>query len=308
MTEHKRLEYSIDLGLDLKSLDLIKENKYCLIYVADTSLGRRIIKKYKGQDSNLVRIEAEALTFYHQLAENDSDLVDSGEPLLREEKNLLCIGFIEGDAFSDILYKARKNKFLREKSVRLMRILGKIVRTIYEKTQKPGEETAPFIFEYFEYCSKRLEKIPVLGATFFRRMSKDSIEISEDFRRSNIVPSFIHGDLVFKNIHVSDERLGLIDFANANSLSLPLNDIYNLHFALSNMLLPRSFKASLLDGFYYGMGKLDFPESAKRFYYEYHRRRWLMLKLTSRNPVDFIQGVKGLVTFARHSLSEKMAP
>ena len=308
MNDNDRRQYSIDLDIDLKSLDLIKENKYCIIYVADTPHGRRIVKKYKGEDSSLVKIEAEALTFYHELAQNDSDLMDSGEPLLRDDKNLLCIGFIEGDAFSDVLYRARKDDVIRDQSTRLIRILGRVIRTIYDKTRKPTEKSSPFIFEYFYYCSNRLHKMPILGATFFKRMSEDSIEIAKEFERSNVEPSFIHGDLVFKNIHVKGERLGLIDFANANSLSHPLNDIFNLRFALANMMLPKSFKTELLEGFNLGMGKLDFPRSVKRFYYEYHRRRWLMLKLMSRNPVDFMQGVRGLLTFARHSAPETIMP
>jgi hypothetical protein len=308
MNDNNRRQYSIDLDIDLKSLDLIKENKYCVIYVADTPHGRRIVKKYKGEDSSLVKIESDALTFYHELAQNDSDLMDSGAPLLREDKNLLCIGFIEGDAFSDVLYRARKDEVVRNSSIRLMRILGRVIRTIYDTTRKPEEKTSPFIFEYFYYCSNRLHKMPILGDIFFKKMSEDSIEIAGEFERSNIEPSFIHGDLVFKNIHVKGERLGLIDFANANSLSHPLNDICNLRFALANMMIPKSFKTELLEGFYLGMGKLDFPQSVKRFYYEYHRRRWLMLKLTSRNPVDFMQGVRGLLTFARHSAPEIMMP
>ena len=63
MNDNDRRQYSNDLDIDLKSLDLIKENKYCVIYSADTPHGRRIVKKYKGEDSSLVKIEADALTF-----------------------------------------------------------------------------------------------------------------------------------------------------------------------------------------------------------------------------------------------------
>ncbi|MFH0960679.1 MAG: phosphotransferase [Pseudomonadota bacterium] len=304
MNDNDRRQYSIDLDIDLKSLDLIKENKYCIIYVAATPDGRRIVKKYKGEDSSLVKIEADALIFYHELAQNDSDLMDSGIPLLRQGRNLLCIGFIDGEAFSDVLYKARKDDAIRDKSIRLMRKLGRVIRTIYDKTRKPGAKTSPFIFEYLDYCSNQLHKMPILGSTFFKRMPTDSKQIAEEFERSNIEPSFIHGDLVFKNIHIKGERLGLIDFANANSLSHPLNDIYNLRFALSNMLLPQTFKTKLLEGFNLGTGQFDFPPAARRFYYEYHRRRWLMLKLSSKNPVDFLQGVRGLMSFARNSAPE----
>jgi aminoglycoside phosphotransferase (APT) family kinase protein len=149
--------------------------------------------------------------------------------------------------------------------------------------------------------------MPLLGSTLFKGMSSEAERLSNDFRLSNIVPSFIHGDFVFKNIHIKDERAGLIDFANANSLSHPLNDIYNLRFALANMLLPKKFKADLFAGFQDGLGSRDFTEIAQRFYYEYHRRRWLMLKLTSRNPADLIQGFRGLLSFAKPFTAEDKA-
>lgn len=307
MDNENLLEYSLDLQLELTSLDLIQENKYCVIYLAGTPNGPRIIKKYKGGDSSLVRVESDALVFYHHLAQDEPNLIDSGEPLLKEDKNLLCIGFVEGDAFSAVLYKARKDYSLRDRSVRIMRILGNVLRTIYDRTQRPEDETSPFIFEYFSYCSARLEQIPLLGSTLFKGISSEAKALADDFRRSNIVPSFIHGDFVFKNIHVKDERVGLIDFANANPLSHPLNDIYNLRFALANMLLPREFKADLLAGFQAGLGSQNFTEIAQKFYYEYHRRRWLMLKLTSKTPADLIQGFRGLLSFAKPFTAEDKA-
>ncbi len=306
MDEQTCREYSQDLGIEIKALDLIKENKYCLIYHAHTPDGPRIVKKYKAGDPSLVRIEAEALTFYHHLAQNEANLMDSGEPRLQEDKRLLCIGFVEGDPLSDVLYRTRKDSAFREQAVRWMRILGTVIRSMYEKTQRPRTATSPFIFEYFSYSSNRLEKLPLLGLSIFRGLSSEARVLIEEFRRSNIVPSFIHGDFVFKNIHVKDGCVGLIDFANANSLSHPLNDIYNLRFALANMLLPRSQKEGLLAGFYAGLGHMDFPEIAHRFYYEYHRRRWLMLKLTSKSPADLAQAFRGIMTFAKPFTPEAM--
>lgn len=304
MDDENRREYSLDLHIELDSLDLIKENKYCVIYLAETPNGPRIVKKYKGEDTSLVRVEADALSFYHQLAKDELSLTDSGEPLLREDRNLLCIGFVQGDAFSDVLYRAQKDAVLRDRSVRIMRILGKVIRTIFERTQRPTDETSPFIFEYFNYCSARLEQIPLLGSTLFKGMSSQAERLANEFRGSRILPSFVHGDFVFKNIHVKDEKVGLIDFANANPLSHPLNDIYNLRFALANMLLSKTFKADLLAGFQAGLGSVDFSEIAQRFYYEYHRRRWLMLKLMSRNPSDLVQGLRGVLSFAKSFTDE----
>jgi len=299
MDVQKCSEYSQDLGIDLTSLDLIQENKYCTIYLGGTSSGPCIIKKYKGVETELVKAEAEALSLYHGLAQDEPTLIDSGPPRLRRDRNLLCIGFVDGDPFNAVLYRAPRDKALSRQCVTLMVTLGKTLRKLYENTRRPREQTSPFLFDYVEYASTRLEQLPVLGALLFRKAVTEARDLSDAFRATAPDPSFVHGDLVFKNIHVKDERLGLIDFANANPLSHPLNDIYNLRFALANMLIPKKFKTDLLDGFRQGLGDLNFPEMAHRFYYEYHRRRWLMLKLNSRNPSDVMQGFRGLVTFAK---------
>lgn len=308
MDDSIRQEFSQDLGFDLTALSFIQENKYCAIYLADTPAGRRIVKKYKGEDTHLAKEEAKALNYYHQLAGSDPELLDSGEALLQEDSNLLAIGFIEGDEFSSVLYRARKSPSERSRSVRLMRILGRIVRGIRESTQVPDAETSPFIFEYFAYCSGRLAQMTILGPLLFRDLGAEAQSLADSFRSSGVVPSFIHGDFVFKNILVRDEQVGLIDFANSNPLSHPLNDIYNMRFALANMLLPPDFKADLMSGFREGLGPVSFPEIAHHFYYEYHRRRWLMLKLSARSPKDRIEGFRGILTFGGPFTREVMFP
>lgn len=288
-----------DLELPLRSLDFIQENKYCVIYRASTGNRYCIIKKYKGSDPALAKEEARALGFYHQVADGDPDLIDSGKPMLRADKNLLCIGFVDGQAFSDLLYQARRSADLKTNSINIMEVLGRLIRRMYEITRRPEESTSPFIFEYINYCSRKLESIPILGLLFFRHMSNGAVNLFHELNASGISPSFVHGDFVFKNIHVDQKRVGLIDFANSNTNSHPLNDIYNLRFALQNMLLAEAFKKDLWDSFRRGLGDLSFPDAAHHFYYEYHRRRWLMLKLSAGGPVDRIQGLRGLFTFAK---------
>jgi hypothetical protein len=300
-------EYSRDLGLQLRSLDLIQENKYCIIYLAATAEGYCILKKYKGDDTALVSAEAEALNLYHQVAQSDPMLMDSGLPLLKEDKNLLCIGFIDGDPFNIVLYRALKDRSLGRTCVGLMTTLGNTLSKIYETTRRSRAETSPFIFEYLEYCSTKLQRLPLLGPILFHGASTEALDLCGEFHGVALDPSFAHGDLVFKNIHVKNEQLGLIDFANANPLSHPLNDVYNLRFALANMLIPKRFKLELLKGFHTGLGRFDFPEAAHRFYYEYHRRRWLVLKLTSRSVGEVIQGFRGILTFAKPFRREVMA-
>lgn len=294
--------------MDLTSLDLIQENKYCLIYRSDARGQPYIIKKYKGHESALIKEEARALNLYHRVAKDNPDLIDSQAVKLNAEKNLLCIGFVDGEAFSDLLYRGSKDTEIQERSVRIMGILGSLMKGLYETTSMPGAETSPFIFEYAEYSSRQLEAIPVLGFLMFRGLKKSTLELSAVFKSARVTPSFVHGDFVFRNIHVSGERVGMIDLANSNQRSHTLNDLYNLRFALNNMLLPKNFKAALWSAFEAGLRPLSFPEIAHRFYYEYHRRRWLMLKMKGRNPKEQIQAVRGLLSFARPFGPEAMAP
>ncbi|MDD3474188.1 MAG: phosphotransferase [Syntrophaceae bacterium] len=302
-------EYSTGLGIDLESLELIQENKYCLIHLAKTRDKRCIIKKYRGQDPAMMMMEAKALSFYHELTRGDPELMDSGNPIVNPEKNLLCIGFVEGRPLSDTLYSARRNRNLQDKAHRYMRILGRLMRTIFEKTEQPEKNTEPLIFEYFDFTSKRLEENSLLGPIFFKGYQKSGAELVAKFVKAKISPSFVHGDFVFRNIHVSENRVGLIDFANSLYLSHPLNDIYNMRIALDNMLIPKYFKNDLLNNFSDGFQPIEFPEIAHQFYYEYQRRRWLMLKLCRSNVEeqrmslhdlkDWIQGLRGLATFAK---------
>lgn len=299
MDSEQLTEYSMALDLELKSLTRIQKNKYCTIFEASTPTGKCIIKKYLGDDPALVTIESQALLFYHELARVNDDLIDSGLPILNAEKNLLCIGFVEGTPFNDYLYKAIKNKEAQDRSANFMNILGKLIRTISEKTLQPGKDTAPFIYEYFEHASRRLEEIMFFGPVLFRGYHQQAIEIMDRFRSAKITPSFVHGDFVFKNIHVGSDKVGLIDFANAIFLSHPLNDIYNMRMALGNMVLPAIFKTRLLAAFEEGLGDLKFPAVAHEFYGEYQRRRWLMLKFSYWNPREILQGLRGLATFAK---------
>jgi hypothetical protein len=299
MKQDNKQFFSNILKKPLESLDFIQENKYCSIFKAVIGNVPYIIKHYKGNDPALADTEKKALDFYHQVAVEDSDLIDSGKTVFYKDENILRIGFVEGEPFSALLYRAAKDTTLRERCLKTMKMLGKLLGDIRIKTEIPNEETDPFMFEYIRYCSDRLEKAPILGKLFFRGMKEEAEELCNSLIQSQTVPSFAHGDFVFLNIHVHKERVGLIDFANAIEKSHPLNDIYNLRMALNNMILPKSFKKELWSAFYCDLKNITFSEDTHHFYYEYHRRRWLMLKVLHRGfNKQHIQGFRGLFSFA----------
>ncbi len=294
------------LDQPIEKLDLLKENKYCYIFKATAEQDPFIIKQYKGNDPALITAESQALDFYHEITKDDDDLIDSGTIKLLKDKNLLSIRYVEGEPFNELLYSSRNKPIIQQRCIRIMRILGNFLHRLYNLTVSAETEPSPFLFEYSNYCADKLENMPIFGRTLFRNFSKQTEELALDFRNANVPISFIHGDFVFLNIHVSGEKVGLIDLANTNPHSHLLNDLYNLRLALDNMLLPQSLKKLMLEALYDGLGDLTFPEIAHRFYYEYHRRRWLMLKLGTLHPKHLIQGLRGVTSFARPFNSDQM--
>lgn len=305
-TKYSIGELSEFLDQPIDQLHIIKENKYCYIFKAENDGSLFIIKQYKGDNPALVTAEAEALDFYHQIAEKDDDLIDSKTIKLVKDKNLLSIGFVEGEPFNEFLYRSRRDARLRRRSVRIMFILGKLLNHIYHLTMSEDSEPSLFLFEYSDYCAANLRKLSFWGGTLFRGVVEETHDLAEQFRAADIPTSFTHGDFVFLNIHVSGERVGLIDLANTNRHSHSLNDLYNLLLALDNMMLPDRLKGQLREALKDGLGDLEFPEISHRFYYEYHRRRWLMLKLGSYNPKYVAQGLRGLFSFAKPFTPERM--
>jgi Ser/Thr protein kinase RdoA (MazF antagonist) len=289
----------LETSLGVDSLHLIKENAYCRIYRALSSDGPLIVKTYKGGDPSLARAEAAAIDRYHEFARTRPELLDSRTIRIDEARNIICIQFVPGECSSGLLYRSRRSPEALRASVSFAHVLGTLLSSFRETSARRGGATSPFIFEYLAYASKRLEGIPLLGQTLFRGFSAEAERLSGDLARSGEAPSFIHGDFVPRNIHVQDDRVGLIDFANTIDASHTLNDAYNFRRALRGMFLPREARKKILSGFWDGLGNPEFPECVHRFYHEYHRRRWLMLKLKASGPKDRLHAFLGLLGFAR---------
>ncbi|MEW6128484.1 MAG: phosphotransferase [Acidobacteriota bacterium] len=299
-----KAEISVESGFEIATLSLIKENAYCRIYRATIQDTPVIIKKYKTADSSLIEAEARALNFYHQFACGNLNLIDSKTLKLNAKSNLLIIGFVEGETLTALIWRAARDTKERKRANRAMQLLGKLLKEFYEKTFDADALSTSFVFEYLTYTSQKLESLPVIGKTIFNHFTRQADRLAQRFQDANVGASFVHGDLVFRNIHVSRARVGLIDFANTNFQSHILNDIYNLKFALANMFIPQKLKTELWQSFTAELSELKFPLIARQFYFEYHRRRWLMLKLTAHSPKDWLQALRGIATFARTAYRE----
>ena len=283
------------------SLVLIKENAYCKIFLAVVKGEKQIIKIYKGNDPALAIQEANAANLIYEITSKTGDMLDSHSISIDEVSNIIHLSFVPGDCFVKYLYRARGDKDVQQLCIKLIKTLGRFLRDLHLQTRVDCGSTDPFMFEYIRFCSANLEKLPLIGGFFFKGIKNNADLLVKELQESGLAPSYIHGDFVFRNMHVSDGKIGLIDFANAIPLSHTLNDVYNLRIALGNMWLPKSFKKELMKALEDGMGDLKFPEIAHRFYFEYHRRRWLMLKLKSKNPWSLFQAFRGLMSLARAS-------
>jgi hypothetical protein len=292
-------EFSDGLGLAVERLAFIQENAYCAIYRAECDGEAAIIKKYKGDDPRLASLEARAVDFYHELVADRPAILDSRTIRFEPAHNLVCISFVPGISFADYLYAVRGDAERQRQAVQWMTLLAELLEAIRLKTSDPSATTDPFLFEYFDYCTRRLRSIPLLGATAFRREADSGGQIVAAFRAAAPVPSFIHGDFVFRNIHVHGDRIGLIDFANTNAASHVLNDVYNLQIGLGNMLLPAAFKRELWTAFEERFDPARFDAAVHRFYFEYHRRRWLMLNWRTGDPRRWLRALRGMNAFAR---------
>lgn len=286
-----------DMGF--RDQGLIQENKYCRIWWALEADRRIIVKTYRGADPALARQEADALELYHRIVASDPAFIDSRCLGFDEGRNLLRIAFVEGRCLTELLYAGRKDDGARRRAIAAMGLLGRFSRRLWDETRSEATAPTPFLLEYLEHCSRRLEALPVFGRLCFAGAREEARVLWKELVASGEASSYCHGDMVFRNVHVHEDRVGLIDFANALPASHVLNDAYNLRLALANTWLAPRYKAELWKAYEEALHMERFSEAAHRFYFEYHRRRWLQLKLWAFRPWPCMQALRAMLTFAR---------
>lgn len=290
--------YAEQLAMPVESLALIQRNKYCAIYQMRSAGHPLILKAYLGDDAAMMRREADGARYYQRSTADDPAMISAGVAQQVDAENLLCLEFVSGQPFNALIYQAARDERACERALTAMRSLGRWLARVREQTQRAGEAIDPFAFEYIAHCSRRLREHKLFGRTLFGRASEEASALCAELETAHPTPSFAHGDLVFLNIHVDGERVGLIDFANNQPLSHPLNDLHNLRVALNSMLIPARLRTALWDALLEGLGPLELCPIADRFYHEFHRRRWLMLQLCTRSPLRWLRALAGLRRFA----------
>jgi hypothetical protein len=301
MTQQQIDPYAKALGIGLTSLSPIQRNKYCAIGKGTLEDGTPcIVKDYGDSNPALAKLEADSLVFYDRISTGIDGLKSCGLLAYSAEKNLLAISFMSGQSYTRFVYKSLFSKVRKNLAVEHARTLGRLLRALY--LQGPVTEDhklGDFMREYLQHATDRLENFPMFGKTALGRNAADVQALLGEAGASGERPSFCHGDCVPRNAHTDEQGIGLIDWANTSEQSHILNDIYNLFTALNNMVLPPAFKRQILKALSDGLGDLAFDVRLHRFFYEYHRRRWLMLKLYARRPWPFLQALRGMATFAK---------
>lgn len=300
MNSEQLSDYAEALDLELSSLEPIQRNKYCAIGRGTLRDGTRvIIKDYGKSDPQLAKLEAEALQRYHAISSEIAGIKQCDLLAFNVQRNLLAISFMDGISFTRFVYASLFSASKKRCVLQHAKVLGSLLRELYTQSPSaPGHKLDAFMLEYLNHSTSRLSKIPLISSFIFRKGSHSPQELLADAETCGERLSFCHGDCVPRNAHTDDTGIGLIDWANTSSGSHILNDVYNLRMAIQNMFLPRSYRLAIMSSVSAGLGDLSFDIRLHRFFYEYHRRRWLMLKFYARRPWPLIQAFRGLFTFA----------
>ena len=293
-------DYAASLDLPLQAVRLIQRNPYCTIEHGVLGSGEScIIKDYADSDPELARDEAAALGFYDTICHDTPGLKRCRLLAYNAERNILAMSFMSGSSYTQFVYRAQFSLGRRGKAVEHARALGQLLRELYQRRHNAEGELGGFMCDYMLYASNRLAKIPLIGERLLGADMPAAEVLFEEARASGEPTSFCHGDCVLRNAHADDHSIGLIDWANTSCESHILNDVYNFRTAAYNMYLTPGYRQRLLEALSDGLGDLTFDIRLHRFFYEYHRRRWLMLKLYAKRPWPWAQALRAVMTFAR---------
>lgn len=292
--------YAQTLKLDLSAIQLIQRNKYCAIGRGILRDGHHcIIKDYGDSDPELARLEAEALDFYDDICRNTTGLKPCRLLAYNPQQNILAMSFMDGSSYTRLVYRALVIPHKRPQALAHAHALGTLLRELYQRRHHPDIPMGDFMREYLDYVSNRLARVPLLGPALLGKTLPSTETLFHAAQDCGEPTSFCHGDCVPRNAHADDHAVGLVDWANTRHDSHILNDCYNFLIAAHNMFLAPRYRHQLMQALSDGLGPLCFDVRLHRFFYEYHRRRWLMLKLYARNPGAWLQAMRGMLTFAR---------
>ncbi|MDX2175664.1 MAG: aminoglycoside phosphotransferase family protein [Candidatus Sumerlaeia bacterium] len=287
-------EFGRAAGEAPRDLAPIAENAYCRIYRGTVGGAPAVFKKYLQGDPDLPLNEAAGIELHHRVAERDPRLLDGRALGTDAEARVVAMTFVPGKRLSDAI----RSPAARADCVAAMAALGGVLHAWRAESTAPEAVPDPFHFEYLRYTSEKLARFRLLGRALFPGAVEESEELAASVRGVRLPVSFAHGDFVPRNVHLDGGRVGIIDFANSLRRSHPANDALNLWFALQSMRIDAPFRAELWGAFAAAVGPGLAPEGVERFFFEYHRRRWLMLNIVDAGPARRLRGLAAARGFA----------
>lgn len=272
----QKLEERLDMRLD--SLVPVRENRLCWIFRGRAHGEPVIVRQYKRECREGALREARAVERYGEACESVPSLLPLRVLASNQEEGTLCINLIEGELLSDAMRRPL-TRARREAVLAAVGDLGRLLARLRELTVT-AHEPSSFLEEYLLYTSHRLASVPLLGPVLFGDAASDATRLFEELRQAGEPSSLSHGDLVFANMIFDGRSLGLIDFTNANFESHTLDDLYTFQVTCDNLWhLSSSVRFDLSNALRAGLGRMTFDSRTHRFYWEYHRRRWLTINL-----------------------------
>ncbi len=264
--------------MKLDMLVPVRENRLCWIFRGVSRGDPVFVRQYKRECREGAEREARAVGLYYEACHSVPGFLPLRVLASNHEEGTLCINLIHGELLSGALRKPL-GRARREAILAAVGDLGRLLSRVRELSVT-SHEPSSFLEEYLLYTSHRLASIPVLGPVLFGDHASDATRLFEELRQAEESCSLSHGDLVFANMIFDGRSLGLIDFTNANFESHTLDDLYNFQVTCDNLWhLSSSMRFDLSNALRAGLGRMKFDVRAHRFYWEYHRRRWLTINL-----------------------------
>jgi len=269
------------LGLPLNGMRRLSSRRDCPVYRADSDGRTVFVKAYAGTGPEHARQEAAAFDLAHRVGSSLAGWLGARSLSVSPDGRIVCLGAVAGNSLSQALRRARRNQSSRRACLRAAHRLGIFLAVLRRVTAAPGKRPAPHLGEYLHHVAESLAARRLLGRRF-RKLPRLAATLWEDLEQTAWTPSFAHGDLTPRNVHVDvDGRVGVIDFAHARALSHPLDDICALRAWLHSTGVPSTLRQGILSEVRCGMGNPYFPRAVERFFLAFHGWRWAHLALAS---------------------------
>jgi Ser/Thr protein kinase RdoA (MazF antagonist) len=249
------------------------------VYEARSHASRVFIKLYEHPERNHARHEAWAFGLAHRIGRRLPGWLGAQVRRVSADGRAVCLEAVGGEALGRTLRRARRDPDARRRCLVAAKHLGTFLASLRRETAAPGTRPQPHLGEYLQHVAESLAGHPLVGRAC-RRLPRRAESLHHDLERASWTPSFAHGDLTPRNVHVDLRgHVGLIDFAHARARSHSLDDLCALRTWLRGTAVSPRLAANFLAHVDKAMGHPSYPAEVERFYIAFHDWRWAHLAL-----------------------------